>query len=229
MCSMCTLNTVYFAFFPSQSVWFFFFFTIIKDLDGDMSIFAQIGDSRHQYLIMELLCCFCSSCRSRSNLSYFAGDRSQSVLQTETMRSLTQVFHYFIDQFCEALSSKVHSLFHGTFLHYLTVQSIHWSLWIWHIHTFLILTSYPFLALKEIKVKLPQFAFTISYNFYKSPFFVHAPKKKSERACRTQNVYRAALQRRKKYPSNCCKEKHWSVPSRLCKGGRTRKSRTQEA
>lgn len=123
MCGMCTLNTVCF-FLPIRVCVIFFFFTIIKDLDGDMSIFAQIGDSGHQYLITEPLRCFCSSCRSRSNLSYFAGDRSQSVLQTETMRSLTQVFHYFIDQFYEALSSKVHSLFHGTFLHYLTVQSI---------------------------------------------------------------------------------------------------------
>lgn len=94
-----------------------------------MSIFAQMEDSREPYLITETLCSVCSSFRSRSNLSYFAGDRSQSVLQTETMRSLTQVFYYFTEPFYEALSSKVQSLFQGTFLHYVTVQSTHWGLW----------------------------------------------------------------------------------------------------
>lgn len=45
---------------------------------GDMSIFVQIEDSRRPYLIREPLCCVCSSGRGRGNLSYFAGDRSQS-------------------------------------------------------------------------------------------------------------------------------------------------------
>ena len=76
-----------------------------------MSIFAQTDDSRQPYLITELPSSVCSSCRSRSNLSYFAGDRSQSELQTETMRSLTWVFYYFTEPFLWSIEFKRYNRF----------------------------------------------------------------------------------------------------------------------
>lgn len=118
---MCALNSLLFV----VVVFFFFnymlfnigysviFFILIKGKDRDMPIFAQTEDTRHPYLITEPLHSVCSSWRSRSNLSYFAGDRSQSELQTETMRILTWVFQYFTEPFCEALSSKVQLLHQG--------------------------------------------------------------------------------------------------------------------
>lgn len=95
-----------------------------------MSIFVQIEDSRRPYLIREPLCCVCSSGRGRGNLSYFAGDRSQSSPRnTDNEKSdpapFFFVFSYFTAPFYEALRSKVQSLFQQrTFLHFVTVQFI---------------------------------------------------------------------------------------------------------
>lgn len=90
--------------YPEQYISAWNLFVFIKDV----SIFALTEDSR------ESLCSVCSS--YQNHLSYFVGDGSQSVVQTETMRSLTWVFYYFLEPFWIALSSKVHPLFLETIL-----------------------------------------------------------------------------------------------------------------
>lgn len=99
--------------YPEQYISAWNLYVLIKDV----SIFALTEYSR------EPLCSVCSS--YQNHLSYFVGDGSQSVVQTETMRSLTWVFYYFLEPFWIALSSKVHSLFLETVV---TVQSIDWRL-----------------------------------------------------------------------------------------------------
>lgn len=130
---------------------------------GDMSIFVQIEDSRLPYLIREPLCCVCSSGRGRGNLSYFAGDRSQSSPRnTDNEKSDPALFFFFFfpisqsrfmkrwDQRCNRCSSSGRS---STFV---TVQFIRSRLsafaQVQNLTSYLCLCSVPVLfMLKKIK------------------------------------------------------------------------------
>lgn len=131
-----------------------------------MSIFVQIEDSRRPYLIREPLCCVCSSGRGRGNLSYFAGDRSQSSPRNADNEKSDPAlfffffFSYFTEPLYEALRSKVQSLFQQrTFLHFVTVQFIRSRLSAFaqvpNLTSYLCLRSAPvlFLCLEKIKIK----------------------------------------------------------------------------
>lgn len=115
--------------------------------------------------------------------------------------------------FYEALSSKVQSLHQGRFLHYVTVQSIHWRLWSLQKSWFWPLKIYVSYAQGK-KKKTPacylllktQLVFSILYHCCESFFFVHGTEKKCDGACKEGSVCRAALERSKKQPINCKRE-----------------------
>lgn len=171
---MCTLSSVHFP--PSSCA---APCDILYIGTGDMSIFVQIEDSRHPYLIREPLCCVCSSGRGRGNLSYFAGDRSQSSPRNTdneksdpALFSFSFFFFYFTEPFYEALRSKVQSLFQQrTFLHFVTAQFIRLRLSAFaqvpNLTSYLCLHSVPVLfMLKKItkikKVRPVQVVFNLS-------------------------------------------------------------------